>query len=97
MPYNVRVRVIGIGADSDAFTGQNYTSVLLAIESPIPRPPPQMANVYPPVPRPMVQKHILHIFIPTTQWREQYRMWQEYNMTIEDSGDMHLSLAHENV
>jgi hypothetical protein len=93
----MRVRVVSVGADSDPFTGQSYTSVSLAIESPIPRPPPHVANQYPPVPRPVIHKHIVHLFIPTTQWRGQYQMWQEYDLIVEDTGEMRLVLAHERV
>ena len=97
MPVNIKVKVIGIGPDSDQFTGQGYTAVTLAIESPIPKPPPQAANMHPPIPRPIIHKHILHIFLPNTQWRGQYSMWQDYNLTIEDTGEMRLTLSQEGV
>lgn len=96
MPVNIRGKVVGIGSDSDPYTGQEYTMVALAIESPIQRPPPNMLSGYPPVPRPTVYKHVLHIFIPIKEWRGQYDMWTEYDIVIEDSGEMRLALAHEN-
>ena len=97
MVVTIRARVVGLGSDSDPYTGQGYTSVSLAIESPIPRPPAQLANQYPPVPRPTVYKHVMHIFIPNSQWRNRYSMWAEYDIIIEDTGEMRLALARENV
>jgi hypothetical protein len=97
MPYSVRVKVIGLGTDSDPFTGAGYTSVTLAVDSPIPRPPQQLQNVYPPVPRPVVHKHIMHVFIPTTQWRGQYTMWAEYDLVVQDDGSLRLDVANERV
>jgi len=89
MPVNLRVKVIGLGTDSDPFTGAMYTAVTFAIESALPRPA-QPQNQFPPVPRPVGHKHIMHVFVPTIQWNTQYGMWQEFDLTIEDSGELRL-------
>jgi hypothetical protein len=92
MPVNLRARVVALGSDSDPFTGQAYTAVTLATESPIPRALQQLPNA----PRPTVYKHVLHIFIPNDQWNSQYNMWTPYDVLIEDSGEMRLVPAREN-
>jgi hypothetical protein len=93
MAITMRVKVIGLGTDADPFTGAQYTAVTLAIDSPVPPVPPNLQNMYPPVPRPIVHKHIMHIFVPTQQWVGQYKMWEEFSLTIEDNGAMRMEPA----
>lgn len=90
MPYTTRVKVIALAPDSDASTGAGYTFVTFALEAHTPRPPAQLQNVYPPIPRPVSYKHVMHLFFPTTHWHEQYGMWDEFDLTIEDNGEVRL-------
>ena len=95
MPIELRVKVVGIGIDNDPFTGVGYTSVQLAVESDIPAPPLHLQSQYPPTIRPTIYKHVLHVFVPTSQWKNQYQMWSEYNLVINDDGQLRLNLINE--
>ncbi|MCP8308166.1 MAG: hypothetical protein H3Z52_05065 [archaeon] len=95
MPIRIRVKIIGFQPDSDPMSGEEYTQVTMAIRSPIPKPP--MQPTYPPLPRPMSWKHVIHLFIPTKEWTGQYHMWQDYDLIIQDSGEIELKLAKEGV
>ena len=99
MPAKLRVKVIGFQHDADAFTGESYTQIVLAIETRLPNLPPQMASqVYPPIPKAIGWKHIMYLYIPNTKWNNQYQMWQEYDLEIDDNtGELSLKLAKENV
>jgi hypothetical protein len=94
MPITLRTRVIGIGVDNDPFTGLGYTSVQLGVESDVPAPPAAQ-NQYPPIVRVPIFKHVLHIFVPTNEWRNQYNMWSQYDMTVEDDGQLRLIRVNE--
>lgn len=37
-----------------------------------------------------VFKHSLHIYIPKDEWKSQYKMFEEYNLKIDDSGNLTL-------
>ncbi len=37
---------------------------------------------------PPIFKHSIHIFIPKEEWRSQYKMWEEYTLSIDDSGNI---------
>ena len=88
MAYSVDVVVVEIKADFDAYGGE-YTQVSLGYRLPVPRPP-EAERAYPPLPKPVVYKHALHIFIPRDQWTGQYTMWQEYRLTLKDDGTIEL-------
>jgi hypothetical protein len=91
--FTLRVKVVGMQPDSDQFTGEQYTMIILAIQSLIPSPPAQAT--FPPMPKQMAWKHLLHIFIPHDKWNDQYRMWQDYDMIVKDTGEIELKLAKE--
>ena len=49
-------------------------------------------------PKTVAWKHVMHLMIPNTKWHNQYQMWQEYELNIdENTGEMSLSLAKEEV
>jgi hypothetical protein len=88
--------VIQMTPDADPFTGMQYTQVAFAIESNIPRPPAPAQQAMPfPLPRQVVWKHILHVFVPATQWTNQYQMWQKYDITIQENGELHVAPSSE--
>jgi len=37
-----------------------------------------------------VFKHSLHIYIPKNEWKSQYKLFEEYNLKIDDSGALTL-------
>lgn len=37
---------------------------------------------------PPIFKHMIHVFIPKQEWHSQYNMWDEYEITIDDSGNV---------
>ena len=40
----------------------------------------------------------MHLMIPNTKWHNQYQMWQEYELNIdENTGEMSLKLAKEEI
>jgi hypothetical protein len=97
MADKIRIRIIGFQPDTDQFTGQQYTQIIFGTESRLPSPPPQMQQqTYPPIPKAIGWKHVMHLMIPNTKWKNQYQMWQEYDMTIdENTGEMSLQIAKE--
>lgn len=78
------VTVLEIKADFDPFGGE-YTQVILATKIHVPMPPPQ-PNQYPPQPKPISYKHLMHLFIPKDQWVDQYQMWKDYHLIVKDDG-----------
>jgi hypothetical protein len=84
--YEQDAVVIEIKADFDPFGGE-YTHVSLGYKMPIPRPP-EIERVYPPPPRPVMYKHILHVIIPREKWTGQYMMWQEFRVICKDNGEV---------
>lgn len=99
MTSKMRVKIIGFQPDSDQFSGEPYTQVLFAVESKMPAPPPHLAQMtYPPIPRAVSWKHIIHLMIPNSKWNNQYQMWQEYDLEIdENTGELKLTLAKDGV
>jgi hypothetical protein len=88
MTYSVDVTVIEIKADFDPFGGE-YVQVSLGYKIPLPRPP-EIEKVYPPVPKQILYKHALHLFIPKDQWTGQYTMWEEFHAVFKDDGTVEL-------
>ena len=35
-------------------------------------------------------KHSIHIYIPKHEWKSQYKMWDEYDLTVSNSGNLTL-------
>jgi hypothetical protein len=93
VPFKIRVVVIGFQPDHDPVTGEEYTQVNLGVKIPIPSPPREA--IFPPPPKTMMWKHIIHLFVPTSKWVQQYSMWQEYDLEIKDNGEIELSLVKE--
>lgn len=86
MVYEQDAVVIEIKADFDPFGGE-YTHISLGYKVPIPRPP-EAERMYPPPPRPVMYKHILHVIIPREKWAGQYMMWQEFHIICKDNGEV---------
>ncbi len=40
--------------------------------------------------RGQVYKHSIHIYIPKEEWKSQYKVFDEYSLKIEDSGNLTL-------
>jgi hypothetical protein len=40
--------------------------------------------------RPASWEYVLNILIPNSQWNNQYKMWQTYDMTIKGTGELAL-------
>lgn len=99
MVDKIRIRIVGFQPDTDQLSGQPYTQIIFAVETKLPAPPPHMQQGgYPPIPRAMGWKHVMHLMIPNTKWRNQYQMWQEYDLTIdENTGELSLKIAKEEV
>ncbi len=96
--FKITAQVIQLNPDVDQFSGEQYTQVVLAVESPIPRPPPQVQQMTPfPIPRPVAWKHVLYVFVPNTKWNNQFQMWQKYDIIIKDTGELELKLSKEGV
>lgn len=85
------VQVIGLAPDIDQATGESYTQVTLAFVSGTQSLP--QAN--PPLPKIPFWKYILHIFIPSNQWRGQYTIWKYYEMVLKDTGEITLTPVKE--
>lgn len=88
--FKITAQVIGLAPDADQITGERYTQVNLAVESFVPRQSQQQIMTPFPVPRPVSWKFVLNIFIPLSQWRDQYKMWQKYDLIIKDTGELTL-------
>ena len=100
MADKIWIRIIGFQPDTDQFTGQQYTQIIFGIESRRPSPPPahlQQQN-YRNIPKTVAWKHVMHLMIHNTKWHNQYQMWQEYELNIdENTGEMSLKLAKEEI
>ncbi len=35
-------------------------------------------------------KHSIHVYIPKENWESQYKMWEEYDLTIDSYGNLTL-------
>jgi hypothetical protein len=86
LPYEVDATVIEITSDFDMYGGE-YTRVTLGYRLPVPRPP-EVEKIYPPPPKPIVYKHVIHVFIPRDKWTGQYNLWQQCKVIIKDNGDI---------
>jgi len=86
MVYEQDAIVVEIKADFDPYGGE-YTMVSLAYKIPIPQPP-EASRKYPPLPKPVMYKHVLHVFIPREKWAGQYMLWQEYKIICKDNGEI---------
>ncbi|WP_287961278.1 hypothetical protein [Acidiplasma sp.] len=42
-----------------------------------------------------VYKHSIHIYIPKDEWKSQYKMFDEYSLKIDDSGNLTLKKSSE--
>ena len=88
MTFNLKVVVVEIKVDFDPLGGE-YTMVSFGYKLPVPRPP-EVEKRYPPLPKPVMYKHFLHVIIPKEQWDGQYTLWQEYELTVKDNGEVEL-------
>ena len=82
-----RVVVIEIKPDFTPY-GEEYTQVSFGIK--IPTVAPKSRGEELPMPKPIMYKHLLHVFIPREKWSEQYRIWEEYILVIHDDGRLEL-------
>jgi hypothetical protein len=87
MVFQIRVIVVNQTMDTDPFTGRIFYQIALGIKVPIPveKPPPGAPQ--------LVQsawKHLLHVFVPRENWVNQYTMGQEFDLTVNDEGEVTL-------
>jgi hypothetical protein len=76
------VKVVGLIPDIDQLSGKEYTQINFGIETSVPSLHEQQ--------RVKGWKYMLNIFIPKEEWNNQYNMWQKFDLTIKDSGEIFL-------
>ncbi len=92
MTYSIDVTVTEIKADGDP-AGNEYTQVCFAYRIALPMPPMPPTAQGVPMPKPIVYKHALHIFIPKEKWVNQFSQWENYHMIVQDDGRVELKKA----
>lgn len=84
MPYREKVKVTEIKADFDPFGGE-YVQVAFGYDLPAPKNTPFSA------PQGRFLKHAIHVIFPKEKWVNQYAMWDELWLVIQDDGTLMLS------
>lgn len=80
--YKKIVQVIQILPDMDQATGERYTQVTFGFES------SALPSGFPDSPRIPFWKYAMHVFIPISEWKDQYKIWHRYEMVVKDTGEM---------
>ena len=88
------VQVVGLIPDIDLISGKPYTQINFGVETIGPQIQEQQMMSYP-AQRVKGWKYMLNVFIPNEKWNNQYKMWQKYDLTIKDSGELILKLNEE--
>ena len=98
MVGKIKVRIIGLEPDFDQVSGDPYTKVIFAAETRFPPPPAHLVQAGIPMPHGMAWKHILYLMIPNSKWHDQYQMWKEYELEVnESSGELNLTRTSDGV
>lgn len=85
MVYKQNAEVVELKQDVDMMGGKS-AMVTFAFRLPSPPMPPHLKNAYPPPPIPVAYKHMVHLIIPQERWMDQYKLWEEWSITINDNG-----------
>jgi hypothetical protein len=83
MVYKERIKVTEIKADVPV-VGLEYVQVSLGMEVDL------QQNVKTGMINGKIFKHILHVFIPKSEWKDQYKMWEEFDASVDDKGNVSL-------
>lgn len=88
LTFSIDVVVLEMKPDFDPW-GNEYIQVSLGYKQPVPFMSPQQSFSQP-QPKQISYKHALHIIIPKEEWRDQYKMFEQFHLIINDSGAQEL-------
>jgi hypothetical protein len=88
LAFSIDVVVLEMKPDFDPW-GNEYIQVSLGYKQPVPFAPPQQPFLQP-QPKQISYKHALHIIIPKEEWKDQYSMFQQFRLIVNDDGTQEL-------
>jgi hypothetical protein len=81
---------MGIVTDIDQVTSERYVRIDFGMQL---STPPQATPHTPPFPAPNVRywRFVLSLFVPFSEWRDQYKIGQKCQLTMKDTGELKLN------